>query len=221
MKKQATLFLNGTFSKSDCLPFEPSKEDLIVCADGGVRHAFQSGRIPDLVIGDFDSIHEEELKLLKEKEVELLRFPADKDETDMELAMEYLSQKGYGSVTLYAVLGGRIDHELANLTVAVAFARKGVEVRFVANRLAGYVLHGPACLKLQGQIGETLSIIVVSPRAEGVNINGLKWPLKDAELSFGSARTLSNRFDEKSAQISLACGDLLVMHHCIQREAKG
>ena len=210
--KRAALFLNGTWAEPDRLPLRPGRGDLIACADGGADYALKLGLAPDLLIGDMDSVSEFALNSCREKGTELMCFPADKDKSDMELALEQLWQRGLTRIALYGALGGRIDHELTNLSVAAHFAGQGPQITLVDDDCLGYLLHGPAKLELEGQPGETLSLVPLSTQVQGVNLSGVKWPLSAATLYFGSSRAISNQFAMSRVQIDLSCGDLLATH---------
>ena len=210
-KQSAALFLSGTIGRLDLLPVLPSADDLIVCADGGIRHALELGLIPALVVGDFDSVTDAQLQTCRELGAELCRFPADKDETDMELALKQLNEAGCKDVSLYGALGGRLDHELGNLTAAARFAALGMQLKLVAEHLIGFFAHGPAEFKLEGNPGDTLSLVPLSAEARGVSISGARWPLQNAALSFGRSLTISNRFSAERVEIRIETGDVLIL----------
>jgi len=117
----------------------PCEEDLVIAADGGVRYLLSKGIIPDVIVGDFDSLSENEdetnvflteamgrvknciektasesLCEINGKQVEIFRHPIMKDETDMYLAYEIGREKGYTDFKLYGGVGGREDHTFAN-----------------------------------------------------------------------------------------------------------
>ena len=91
------------------------KADLIICADGGANHLRKLGKLPDILVGDFDSISEGDLDLLLAANVEIVRFPSEKDATDTQLAVQLAMDRGCDEVILLGAAGTRLDHTLANV----------------------------------------------------------------------------------------------------------
>ena len=91
------------------------EDDFLVAVDGGLRHLLAINRQPHLLIGDLDSVTPEQLEALSSGGVEIQRFPVEKDETDLELALLETTRRGYKTIILVGALGGRIDQMLANL----------------------------------------------------------------------------------------------------------
>jgi len=212
LKDSTALFLGGDLGTPVSLPVPPENHELIVGADRGAGQALELGLRPALAIGDFDSLAAHHLEALRTCGTEMLRFAPDKDQTDMELALEHLWNMGRRMVYLYGALGGRLDHELTNITVAMRFATRGMQIRLVASRLLGYFAHGTTDLHLEGTPGETLSLIPFSPQVLNVRLTGVKWPLEGELLHYGVSRTISNMFVTTKARLSFHEGDLLVIH---------
>ena len=104
--------------------FLPQAGDLLIAADGGYRHLAARGLVPDLLLGDFDSL---EGRL---PDCPTLRYPAEKDDTDTALAIAAGEERGYREFRIYGALGGaRIDHTVAMLATLLACARRGLSIR--------------------------------------------------------------------------------------------
>jgi thiamine pyrophosphokinase len=203
-----TIFANGEFSQTDLILPEETE---IIAADGGVQHCLQLGLIPDVLIGDFDSITEHELESFKSKDIIVKQFPTEKNETDLELALIYAKENGATKITLFGLLGGRWDMSLANVLLLASDDFKEISIRAICRNLDIYVVRGGETLTLYGNPGNTISVLPLSPCAEGITYTGLAWNLKNSKLPFGSPRGISNYLIEDHAQISLKKGVLIVL----------
>ena len=213
--KRAVIFANGELNLSPELRNEIQADDLIIAADGGALHCRKLGIKPQVVIGDFDSLQDEDLNTLQAEGAQLLRFPTRKNETDLELAFQYARQRSCQEVLLIAALGERWDMSLANIFLTAHPAYQGMHVRLVDNHQELMLLHSGESLSLAGQLGDTLSLIPLSTRAQGITTQGLEYALANEDLEFGSPRGVSNVFTAESAIISLREGLLIcvVIHN--------
>ncbi|HKJ37197.1 MAG TPA: thiamine diphosphokinase, partial [Anaerolineales bacterium] len=111
------IFANGDLPDIKKIPTILQDGDHIICADGGTRHALALDLKPDLVIGDMDSTGEVDLKKLQTDGVSIELFPQDKNETDLELAIQHALKLKAKEVVIIAALGGRLDQTLANISL--------------------------------------------------------------------------------------------------------
>ena len=112
---RAVVFANGLIRKINLIKKVIKENDLIVSADGGLRYIRALNLIPKLVIGDLDSINNDDIRFLKTKKVEILKFPIEKNQTDLEIALREVVRRNYKNILVIGGLGGRIDQTLANL----------------------------------------------------------------------------------------------------------
>jgi thiamine pyrophosphokinase len=197
----------------------PGPADRVIAADYGAHHALAWGWPIHLLVGDLDSLPTADLQAVQAAGVPVITAPAEKDETDLELALAHALAAGAREVILCAALGGRADHMLANVLllarpelaeVATVIAEGAQTVRL----LAGHVSPdgAAACLTLAGAAGDLLTLLPLAGDAGGVTTAGLRYPLADETLFFGQARGVSNVFEAAVAQIWLRRGLLLVIH---------
>jgi len=205
---KTTIFANGNILNSD---INLSLQAKIIAADGGARHCLAMDIIPHVVIGDFDSLAEDQLADLESFGATLIRYPVEKDETDLELALNYALQNGATDVTLLGLLGGRWDMSFANLLLLASPSYKAIRFHIIDDNSEMFVLRGGSTLDLIGQPEDTVSVIPLSPVAQGISYSGLVWPLENASIVFGSTRGVSNRLLQPKARISLDSGILLVI----------
>lgn len=187
--------------------------DFLICADGGGNYALASERVPDLLIGDFDSISAENLKACERAQCLIERYPREKDETDLELALLRAEKQaqavGEQEIWLYGATGKRIDHFLGNVALMLAYAQKGLRIRVADPEHEMWILHGREAIKaLKGQ---ELSLIVLSSQAI-VTTEGLYYPLNQNDVLLQtSPRGVSNVFIEDEAVIHVHEGQVLMI----------
>ncbi len=186
--------------------------DFLICADGGANNAALSGRLPDLLIGDLDSILVENLEQCEKMGCAVERFPCEKDETDLELALSRAEEQalfvGERDIWLYGATGKRIDHFLGNLALMLAYARKGYRVRLVDSEHEMWILQGRE--EITGSQGQEVSLIALSDRAV-VTTEGLYYPLQQGVLLQESPRGISNVFLGEKAVVEVHEGWVLVV----------
>jgi thiamine pyrophosphokinase len=179
----------------------------VVAVDGGVNHCHKMGVTPDMIIGDFDSSSPE---VLKDYENVVKRtFPCDKNETDLELALQSIYTPQVEKITLFGALENRTDHALSNLHLIRRYPGK---VFIETEKELIFSITGEH--KISCQKGQTISFIHLGRPPSGINSHGLRWELRDATFSkyFFS---ISNICLTNPVKISIADGDLL----CILQKA--
>ncbi|MHB8073877.1 thiamine diphosphokinase [Desulfosporosinus fructosivorans] len=186
--------------------------DYLICADGGANHAALSGRIPNLLIGDLDSIKPEVLTQCENAECVIERFPCEKDETDLELALinaeEQARLVSERDIWLYGATGGRIDHLMGNMALLLAYARRGYRIHLVDPEHEIWILLGRECIqRLPGQV---LSLISLSEKAV-VTTEGLYYPLTQGVLLQDSPCGISNVFLGEEVVVEVHSGWVLVV----------
>lgn len=183
------------------------RADVVIAVDGGGSVALAAEVAPDVVLGDFDSLAPGDLRRLELAGATLVRFPADKDETDLELALRHAADLGATAVTLTSAAGGRLDHLLAVVGSVIAhvdLAFDWVEPEFCAWAVAA----GARDRLAVGGSGAIISLI--APSSATVSVHGVKWPLEDAVLDSLSSLGVSNIVDGE-ATISVTSGAVLVI----------
>ncbi|HEY84552.1 MAG TPA: thiamine diphosphokinase [Chloroflexi bacterium] len=208
------IFANGISADPNENRHYFSPGDTIICADGGTLHALAMGLTPDLIVGDLDSLPAPVVAEMEAKGVEIQRHPVDKDQTDLELALQIAIQRGAKEILLLTALGGRLDQTLANILLLTRPEWRGVRLRLAEGAQSAWLLRGPDSLTLRGQTGDTLSVVALSQNLRELTLQGVKWPLNKANVSLGSTLTISNAFVEVEAKIQLAQGMALAIVGC-------
>jgi len=182
----------------------------VLCADGGTLHALALGLHPDVVIGDLDSLPEAVRDRLEAAGTQFLRFPRDKDYTDLELALQYALGQGAEDILLLGLLGGRLDQTLANVLLLARPEWDAARLWFAYGSERAYLLRGGESLTLRGRPGDIVSLIPLTPTVTGVTTQGLRWPLHNATLHFGHTLTVSNELVGEEAVVRVGEGRVVV-----------
>lgn len=192
----------------------------VVAVDGGFASLEGVGCIPDVAMGDFDSLGY--VPQDAGAAMEVLEYPTHKDESDMELALRLAQERGFDEVEVYGAIGGRLDHTLANLQLLASFSEAGLHVTAIdlveadrpteATGTALTFLTGPAELTLQPHSGETVSVFSLRDESLDVTETGLVYPLDHVVLTNRTSWGLSNELTNAPATISVASGTLVVFH---------
>lgn len=181
----------------------PEPGDLLIAADGGLKHLERLGLAPNLVLGDFDS--------LGYVPPSGIVFPVEKDDTDAMLAVRAGLERGYGEFHLYGCLGGsRFDHSVAALQTLQFLSDHGAVGYLIGENQMATVISGEA-LHFGPEATGILSAFCMGPDASGVFENGLQYFLDNARLTSGFPLGVSNHFMGRSAEISVKNGSLLVI----------
>jgi len=191
---------------------------VVVAADGGFARAIALGLKPDVLVGDLDSLAPAGIEAAAADGTRIERFPADKDESDTELALLEAVALGATRVTVLGAFGGpRLDHALANIWLLAhpAFAALDLVLLDAGNRARLLTAPGPGGgpieRALPGRLGAIVSLLPLGGDAEGITTRGFRYPLRDEPLRVGPTRGLSNVRVEPDASVTLGSGRLLVV----------
>jgi thiamine pyrophosphokinase len=185
-------------------------DDIIIAADGGTRHALALGLKPDLIIGDLDSITAEERQKLESDGIKITKYSRDKNETDLELAIQHALDLKPEQIIIVAALGGRIDQSLANLALISDIRFVQLDVRLDDGVEEAFFCRDQA--QVQGKSGDVVSLIPWQGAVTGVRTENLKWPLHNEMLYPEKSRGVSNEMTSDIASVEIESGLLLVVH---------
>ena len=207
--KRAIIFANGKMVEAPDVVKDIQPDDVLIAADGGSHLCKELGLTPEVVIGDFDSLDEDELAIYRDKGIEIIQHPRDKDQTDLELAIALAAKRGIGEVYVIGALGNRWDMSISNILLIALPAFSNLKIHVVEGRQEFFILRSGEQATLDGSPGESISLMPLTGDARGITTEGLEYPLNNESLHFGSSRGVSNRFLEKHAQIIVKEGILL------------
>jgi thiamine pyrophosphokinase len=183
----------------------------VICADGGARHLDAAGIIPDLIVGDMDSLDAQRQAYYEAKGCRIVRHPRRKDETDTELALREAFRMEPAEVWIWGALGHRVDHALANISLLVQGKRKGIEVKLIDEWCEVFLIDRRTVL--EGEAGQTVSLFPFAGRVTGITLTGFEFPLTNAVMEIGRPYGVSNRLMAGQGIIELESGRLLAVRY--------
>ena len=212
-ERRALILANGDLGDPNLLRrrLQPLAFDLVIAADGGTRHAAAVGRTVDLVVGDFDSLPADERARWSERGATFAHHPAEKDETDLELALLEAARRGATEMVVLGAVGGRLDMTLANVGLLLHPSLQGLAIHLWNGEETAHLLLPPGG-EIPGEIGDRVSLIPLGGEATGITTYGLTFPLSREALPVGPARGISNRVASSHSRVELATGALLIVH---------
>jgi thiamine pyrophosphokinase len=197
-------------------PIDPSilvelpEHDLVIAADSGLDHAQQLGIAVDHLVGDLDSVSSSGLAGAEAAGVTIDRHPIDKDQTDLELALDAAVAAGATRIVVVGGHGGRLDLALANLLVLASPRYAGVSIdAFIGRARLHVVGGGGGPTEIAGRAGDVVTLVPVNGTARGVTTEHLRYPLHHEDLPAGTTRGCSNELLGSTARVELAEGTLL------------
>ena len=211
MRKKFVIFLNGEYKYSqEFMDRLVSEETICFCADGGANFAFQYGKVPEMIIGDLDSIEKKVLEYYKSKNILIKKFPKDKDFTDFELILKEINKisENKNFVEKIFVVGGlgkRIDMTLSNLFIMekyknLVFLQENEEIFYAEKSFV-----------LKNKKECEFSIIPISEKVEKLTLKGFKFETDKIDVKRESSRLVSNVILENEASVEFENGKLIII----------
>ncbi len=181
-----------------------SKDDYIIYCDSGLKHMDKLGLKPSLIVGDFDS------HVNPHMDVETIVLPVVKDDTDTVYAAKEGVKRGFEDFVLIGVIGGRLDHSLANVSILLYLRKEGVD---------GIIVDDYSVMKIVGQKTEYIpdkysyfSLVNITGKAEGITIKNAKYEIQNAVITTDYQYGVSNEITPgKVAEVSVSDGELLLI----------
>lgn len=182
---------------------------LVVAADGGLAGALALGIHVDLVVGDLDSVTAEDLERARIAGAAVESHLEEKDETDLELALDAARARGAQRVTVVGGTAGRLDHLLANVLLLGTPRFSDLELDAFLGSSQLLVVRSRA--ELHASPGATCTLLAVGGPARGVTTTGLRYPLVAEDLLPGSTRGVSNELTGSEATVTVSAGTILAV----------
>ena len=211
------IFANGEFATTPDLSDLLDRAGLIIAADGGANHCARLGIVPDILLGDLDSVETGLLQKLQAQGVAIHRHPPEKDATDLELALDLALDRGATAVWLVGALGGRWDMSLANIMLCALEKYRSLPITLMGADCRMHILRaGHPFTVHPTHPGRKVSLLPLGGDIQGITLEGFQYPLRDASLPFGSSRGISNVLTEEMGTVRLEQGVLLCI--CLENE---
>lgn len=208
--KECLIVCNGQLTKKELSQFtkfnKPRRAISIIACDGASDFLKSCGLIPNVIIGDLDSVNSQTLKYFSRRKV-TIRKVVDQNKNDLEKAILFALSKKFNVINIVGFGGKRLDHTLNNLSILKKFYRKA-KIKIYDNGFVGEIIGKSA--EFECKVGDIISLIPL-PKAVGVTTTGLKYPLKNGTLEFGVREGALNEAVEKNVTVKIKQGVLFVL----------
>ncbi|MBK8783488.1 MAG: thiamine diphosphokinase [Anaerolineales bacterium] len=202
------IFANGDLPNLEKARTLLRPDDFILCADGGTRHALALGLTPNVIVGDMDSLPAN--FQISTFDGEIVLYPKDKNETDLELAITHALTLNPAQILILAALGGRMDQTLANIALLADLRLSTFDIRLSDSVEEIFFCRDQA--KVEGRSGDIVSLIPWQGEVTGVFTENLRWHLHHETLYPDKTRGISNEMTADVASVQIRSGLLLIIH---------
>jgi len=195
--------IGGNCSSNIKQKFEYEK---VIGVDSGVEHLNKFAITPDLIIGDLDSIDKNLLTESAKKNIEIIKYPKNKDQTDFEIALDYAQKLEFESIDIIGGENGEIDH-LLSIFMTISINKCSDKTTWFYGKQK--ILFNPKSISIN--LNQIFSLIPLS-NIKNLNISGAKWNLQNKNIDFGSTSTLRNESVERLIKISCDEGKYCIIY---------
>ena len=202
---KCTIFAGGEMKNFSCVNMSEVSESFVICADRGYEYAKKLGVVPDLILGDFDS-----LGFIPEENSKVCKFPCQKDDTDLMLAVRYAIENNMKQIVIYGALGGRLDHTIGNIQVLAFISQNGGTGKIISENEECSVLF-PGKYLISAKEGFSLSLFSYSEKVTGLTIRGAEYTLENGKITNSFPIGISNSITAENCEISFESGKILII----------
>ena len=186
--------------------------EVIIAVDSGMDFCYKSHIMPDVIVGDFDSVNGEALEFfLGQEQMDVHRLNPEKDDTDTEYALRFAISKGATKITILGATGSRLDHVLGNITLLGVGIEKNVSIELLDPHNKIKMINSSLSIRKDERFGKYLSVMPISGKAMGVTITGVKYPLDNYDMCGFNTLGISNEIVDDVAAITVKDGIVLVV----------
>ncbi|SHH41480.1 thiamine pyrophosphokinase [Clostridium collagenovorans DSM 3089] len=205
------LIVTGGSKPNDKLLLQKYEEaELVIAADSGCNVLYENALMPNIILGDFDSVDKNILEEIKKSKIEVKVYNPEKDYTDTELAVYKAIELGARQITMLGATGSRLDHVMANIGLLNLLLDKGIKASIIDSNNEIFIINKDTVL--QGVFGQTFSLQAYEGVVKNLTIKNAKYELKDYDLKVGSPLTVSNEFLHGNVEINFESGKLIVFY---------
>jgi thiamine pyrophosphokinase len=206
---RAVIVTGGSMPNTDIINEYVNAESILIACDSGLNYVHRAGLLPDVILGDFDSVDEAVLSYYKERVGDITTYPVKKDNTDTELGIFAAEQRGCDEIVLLGATGTRLDHTLANVQLLYPLLKKGIRARLVDEHNIVELVDDR--FVTENKKGSYISLLPFTMSVCGITTKGLEYSLDDADIEPGTSLTVSNVITDDIAVITVRKGVLLII----------
>ena len=211
--KRCLILTGGKLSLAFAGSFlEKSKYEKVIAVDGGLEAAKELGIIPDVIVGDFDTVRSEILSYYRKMEHIIWEVhQPEKDDTDTELAIKRALAMNCSHITLLGATGGRLDHMIGNIHLLFPCLQKGTYAEIVDTQNRLYLIDGEHTFRKDAVWGKYISFLPLTQEVTGITLKGFKYPLENKDICIGTSLCISNELIEEEGRITFSEGVLMAV----------
>ena len=211
--KRCLILTGGKLSLAFAGSFlKKSKYEKVIAVDGGLEAAKELGIIPDVIVGDFDTVRSEILSYYRKMEHIIWEVhQPEKDDTDTELAIKRALAMNCSHITLLGATGGRLDHMIGNIHLLFPCPQKGTYAEIVDPQNRLYLIDEEHIFRKDAVWGKYISFLPLTQEVKGITLKGFKYPLTDRDIFIGTSLCISNELVEEEGRITLSDGVLITV----------
>ena len=202
---KAFVFTGGSI-RVENITEKPEADDIIIAADSGYNNAVSMGLTPHLLVGDFDSLGKKNIP----SGIKTVELPAEKDVTDTHVAIDAAIENGAEQIVIIGGLDGRLDHTLSNLAILRDLFDKNIYAVITDGVNRVRYIRSTSTLLARSRY-KYFSLIADDERVKGVDIEGGKYPLKNATILCKHQYAVSNEITGNCALIAVKKGGLFIV----------
>ena len=206
------LIITGGYVNISFLQYQINNNqyDKLIAVDKGLDYLYELEILPDVIIGDFDSLNKNYLEEYRNRNICIIEYSSDKNNTDTDLAISYAIENKINMVDIVGALGNRMDHGLANIMLMERYV-DSININVIDEFNYIRVVKGEVSLKISKDRFFYLSLLPLTDEVEGVITRGLKYELENKVLERASSLGVSNEIVDKSCEIKIRKGTLLII----------
>ncbi|WP_088069382.1 thiamine diphosphokinase [Gottfriedia luciferensis] len=190
---------------------DDNKNCMLIGVDNGAYYLIEEELIPEAIFGDFDSLSNENLAKIKALVPHVFIYPPEKDETDLELALQWAISQKPKNIFIHCVTGRRLDHEFGSIALLIKFKDSGIPIKIVDEFNEMYVMNSGTHLISKVAHFKYISFFSLGNLIENLTLIGFKYPLTNHLLEIGSSLCVSNELAQDEGSISFSSGIALVV----------
>ena len=214
--KRAVIIGAGDISVSS-IPLK--EEDLVIAADGGYVYCKMLGIVPDIILGDLDSVEEEDAReiaeIYKQDPERVVLLPSEKDDTDTLAAIRVGLSEGCKQFLIYGGQGGRLEHTIANIQ-CLKFLKEQGAVGYLMDGTGMVLVAQNETVRFKKEMEGYLSLFAMDAKAEGVTIRNMKYELDNAFITNSFPVGVSNEFIGEEGEITVKEGTVCIIIAWVQ-----
>ncbi|MBO5656900.1 MAG: thiamine diphosphokinase, partial [Agathobacter sp.] len=181
--------------------------DCTIAVDKGMEFFFHQNLVPDYMMGDYDSAPTEVLEHFSHQDkVKIITLNPIKDDTDTEFALRQAIAMGASEITILGATGSRLDHVLGNIELLGIGLQEEVVIEMVDPHNRIRMIDKECVIAREGQFGQYVSILPVTPQVKGLTLEGFRYPLRDDTLEKFTSLGISNEIEEDYGRITMKEG---------------